>query len=123
MIGALALLVVLGSTGAAMIRLTGIQQAGSSAALLGLRADWAARSGVEWALREAGRLGACPARTTLGLSEGGLAGFEVTVRCTESAHAEGSAERAVLVIRSEARFGALGAQDFVLREIQASLVL
>lgn len=124
LIGALALLVVLGSTGAVMIRLTGIQQAGSTVAILGLRADWAARSGLEWAFHEGARLGGCPASvTTLGLSEAGLSGFQVVVRCTESAHSEGSAERAVLVIRSEASFGAIGSRDYVFREIQASLVL
>ncbi len=107
-----------------MIRLTGVQQAGSTVAVLGLRADWAARSGLEWAIHEAARLGGCPAATTtLGLSEGGLSGFEVVVHCTESAHAEGSAERAVLVIRSGASFGAIGSRDYVFREIQASLVL
>ena len=124
LIGALAVLVVLGSTGAVMIRMSGVQQAGASAAVLGLRADWAARAGIEWAYHESARLAGCPpSPTTLGLSEGGLSGFQVVVQCSESTHAEGSSERSVLVIRSESRFGAVGARDFVLREIQASLVL
>jgi len=107
-----------------MIRLTGVQQAGSSLAIPGLRADWAARSGLEWAFLESARLGGCPAAaTTLGLSEGALSGFQVVVQCTESAHSEGSAERAVLVIRSAASFGPVGSRDYVFRELQASLVL
>jgi hypothetical protein len=56
-----ALLVVLSSASAAMLRMTGVQQAGSTAAILGARANWAARSGIEWALHEAVVSSGCPA--------------------------------------------------------------
>lgn len=124
LIAALALLVVLAGTGAVMLRMTGVQQAGTTVAILGLRADWAARSGVEWLLHEGVRLGGCPAAsTTLALTEGALAGFQVVVGCSESTHTEGADEYSVLVIRSEARFGAAGGRDYVYRQIQASVVL
>ncbi|MAG30586.1 MAG: hypothetical protein CL908_06785 [Deltaproteobacteria bacterium] len=118
------LLVVLGTTGAVMLRMSGTQQAGSTVALLGARGNLAARSGVDWALHQAQATGSCPAAaTTLNLNEGSLSGFVVTVRCTASAHREGSQERMSLSIHSEASFGSLGARDYVFREVQATLVL
>ncbi len=124
LVAALVLLVILSSAGAAMVRMTGTQQAASSLAILGTRAHWAARSGIDWALHEASVSGDCPAPTTvLNLGEGVLAGFEVTVFCSLTEHYEGNALRKSLVIRSEARFGALDSRDHVYREIQAAIVL
>ena len=124
LVAALVLLVILGSAGAAMLRMTGVQQAGSSITILGARAHWAARSGIEWALHEATATGTCPApSTTLDLVEGVLAGFQVTVVCSETNHYEGSVLRKSLVLRSEARFGAPGSRDHVYRQIQAAVVL
>ena len=124
LIAALAVLVVLGSTGAIMLRLSAQQQAGSTAALIGLRATWAARSGIEWALHEAVATGDCPsASTDLNLTEGVLAGFDVTVQCTATRHFEGSDERVSLSIRSGATFGTLGTRDFTYREMSAAAIL
>lgn len=124
LIAALALLVVLGSAGAMMLRMTSIQQAGGTTTILGARAEWAARSGVDWAIHRAVALGDCPSPTsTLNLAEGVLVGFRVVVRCTATRHFEGSDVRTSLRITSEAAFGVLGSRDFVYREIQASAVL
>jgi len=124
LIAALILLVVLGTTGAVMLRMTGMQQAGSTLAILGARASLAARSGVDWALHQTMANGGCPAdTTTLDLTEGFLSGFRVTVRCRASSHFEGNDERTSLSIESEASFGTPGSPDFVFREVQASLVL
>ena len=124
LIAALGILVVLASIGAVMIRLGGVQQAGVSTALLGQRARWAARSGIEWAVREAAGSGGCPApTTTLGLGEGAVSGFTVVVRCSQTSHWEGGAEFRSLTLRSEASFGALGTRDFVYRELVATIVL
>lgn len=124
LIAAVALLVVVGSTSAIMIRMSAVQQAGSTASILGVRGDWAARSGIEWALHRAMTLGDCPAAaTTINLNEGALSGFRVVVRCTSSSHFEGSLEHKSLQIRSEATFGTIGTRDFVYREMQASAVL
>lgn len=121
---ALGILVVLGSTGALMIRLSGLEQAGVSTVILGQRAQWAARSGVEWGLHEVARVGACPAATTsLALAEGALSGFTVVVRCSESSHWEGTTVRRSVRLESEASFGAVGSRDYVFRELAAAIVL
>ncbi len=123
LVGALALLVALGSTGALMLRLSAVQEAGTSLVIQGTRATWAARSGIEWGLQRAVDLDDCPGSTPpLDLSEGELAGFRVLVHCSASRHFEGGEERLSVVLRAEASSGAPGSRDFVYREVQASAV-
>lgn len=124
LIAALAVLVLLATIGSMMLRLTGTQQAGSSIAILGTRAQFAARSGIDWGIHEAIAAGGCPAATTsLVLSEGALSGFHVEVHCTASTHVEGSRTLTNVVLRAHAEFAAPGTRDHVVREVGASLVL
>ncbi len=123
LIAALALLVVLGSTGAIMLRLSTVQQNGTTLAILGVRAEQAARSGIEWALHRTVTLDDCPAPvSTLTLTEGALGGHRVVVRCTASRHDEGSDSRLIVALRAEASRGAIGDRDFVYREMEATAV-
>lgn len=122
LVAALALLVVLGSIGAAMVRLSTVQQASSSLAIIGARANWAAQAGVEWAIHEARDSGSCPSGS-FGLAEEALSGFQIVVTCGSTQHREGSEVRSNLAIRVEASFGTLGSPLFVFREIEASIVL
>ena len=124
LIAALAILVLLATIGSMMLRLTGIQQAGSSIAILGTRAQFAARSGIDWGLHEAIAAGNCPAATTtLTLSEGALSGFRVEISCSATTHVEGSRTRTNVALRARAEFAAAGAREHVVREVGASLVL
>ncbi|MEM9176548.1 MAG: hypothetical protein AAGC67_15095 [Myxococcota bacterium] len=117
LIAALALLVVLGTTGAAMLRMTSLQQAGTSRALLAERGAQAARSGIEWARRSARTRGACPAAvSTVLLSEGALAGFQVVVTCEATHHSEGTDERVTVQLEARATSGTVGSREFVYRE-------
>ncbi len=124
LIAALALLVVLGATGATMLRMTSFQQAGATRAILAVRGTHAARSGLEWARHRARSLRDCPAPTsTLSLSEGALTGFRVVVTCAASRHREGSDERSTLQLEARATFGVVGGRDFVYRELRETLTL
>ena len=124
LVAALTVLVLLSLTGALMVRLTGLQHAGVSSALLGHQAHWAARAGIEWAIHELDRLGGCPAaETTLSLTEGGLSGFTVIVRCTETTHREGSTDRSAVQVEAEASYGTFGSRNYVFREIAAAAIL
>ena len=117
LIAALALLVVLGTTGAAMLRMTSFQQAGSSRALLAERGAQAAASGLEWARHRARSLGTCPAATsTVPLTEGALSGFQVVVTCAETRHTEGGDDRLTVQLEARATAGVIGGSDFVYRE-------
>ena len=122
LVAALIVLVLLSSIGAAMLRLTAVERAAATGAILGARANWAAQSGVEWASHQASSAGSCGSGTLV-LTEGALAGFQVVVSCTETTHREGGQTVRSLSIRSEARFGTYGTPDFVFREIQAGLTL
>lgn len=112
------LLVVLSLASSMMINLSGVQRRTSVFALLGERAYYAARSGVQWGIHQALASG-CPATTTLNLSEGGLNGFDVTVSCTSSSHTEGSTTTTTYVIDAVSEYGSYGDQDYVKRSMQS----
>jgi hypothetical protein len=56
-----------------------------STILTGRRALFAARSGTEWGMTNAVNNGACPADTTINLTQTGLKDFSVFVTCVERA--------------------------------------
>lgn len=84
------LLVVLSALGAFMVIFTGLQQNTVQVDILGVRAYYAARAGLNWAMYQAldpdnpgsATPAACPAGTiTQGAMAGSLATFSVTVGC------------------------------------------
>ncbi|MEN9784582.1 MAG: hypothetical protein RJA24_1925 [Pseudomonadota bacterium] len=98
LITAIFLLVVLASLGAFMVIFTGLQQSTVQADVLGVRAYYAARAGIDWGLYRAldpdntiapGAAGfvACPAQAsgTLNAMGGSLSPFTVVVNCTATA--------------------------------------
>jgi MSHA biogenesis protein MshP len=89
-------------------------------AIQGTRAYAAARAGVEVAIYDALVNGNCAAQT-IGLSEGGLAGFSVDTNCSSSSHNEGGATNTVYVIDAFARAGAYGSPDYVSRRIRTTV--
>ena len=124
LVSAIFLLVVLTTAGAYMVRISGVQRTTTSFALLGPKAYHAARSGVEWAIHAAINVpGSCPVGSTtttpFSLTEGGLAGFSVSVTCTSAVHTEASASETVFDISSTAEFGSFGDRDYVSRRLQA----
>ncbi len=118
---AIFLLVVLASLGVYIVKISGVQHATINIALQGSRAFEAARTGIEWGAYQALDAGACPAATTLNLTEGGLAGFDVDVTCTTTAHTEEGNAYDLYVIDVEARAGAYGTPDYVSRRMQATV--
>lgn len=107
-ITAVFLVVVLAALGVFIVSVTGLQQAGETADLQGVRAYQAARAGVEWGAFQvldpnntlnAGSCAApdmpvCPGGGTTNLAAGALtgslAGFTVTVNCTRTTATEGN---------------------------------
>jgi MSHA biogenesis protein MshP len=91
------LLVVLSALGAFMVVFTGLQQNTVQLDVLGVRAYYAARAGVNWAMYRAldpdnpGTLvfATCPTGTiALGAMGGSLAPFAVTVTCSDTSAAD-----------------------------------
>ncbi len=118
---AIFLLVVLASLGVYIVKISGVQHATVNIALLGARAFEAARTGIEWGAFRALDSGACPAPTTLNLTEGALNGFDVDVTCTTTAHTEEGNAYDLYMIDVEARAGTYGTPDYVSRRMQASV--
>ena len=109
LIASLVLLVVLGSTGAVMVRQTAVEESSASSEILAARGAQAARSGLEWGRHRAKTLEACPAASSqLNLSEGSLWGFSVVVNCSESRHVEGADEKVIIALDSQSTLDGLG---------------
>lgn len=124
LVTAVFLLVVLTAAGTLMVRISGVQRTTTSFALLGPKAYHAARSGVEWAIHGAVNVpGSCPVgvttTNTFTLTEGGLAGFRVTVTCTAAVHAEAGVSATAFDITSTAEFGTFGDRDYTSRRLEA----
>ena len=118
LVAAIFLLVVLASLGVYIVRISGVQQQTVNVALLGARAFEAAVAGMEWGAFQALDSGTCTT-TTLNLTEGGLAGFDVDVTCSSSAHTESGNVYNLYLIDVEARNGVYGTPDYVSRRMQA----
>lgn len=94
MISAIFILVILAALGAYMVIFTGLQQNTAQADVLGVRAYYAARAGIDWALFRAldpdntiapgaAAFAACPA-TTINTLGGSLSPFTVVVGCSST---------------------------------------
>lgn len=94
------LLVVLSALGVFMVMFTGLQQNTVQNDILGVRAYYAARAGINWALYQAlepdnltpavpPSFAACPAGT-INTMQGSLAPFTVVVTCDSRPHTEGN---------------------------------
>ncbi|MCP3984742.1 MAG: pilus assembly protein MshP [bacterium] len=114
-------LVVLATSSLAMISLSGVQRRTASLSLQALRADQAARSGLQWAIYNAIGSGTCPASTTLTLTEGGLQGFSATVSCASTTHVEAATTSTIFELDAVGEYGAFGSADYVRQHVRASL--
>lgn len=120
------LLVVLAALGGYLAALGGTQHTTTALAVLGARAQFAARSGLEWAVSDivnnaAGGLNCAPGNTSFTLSGGATAGFDVTVSCSAQSVTEGSNTYTVYNLRSTATRGSPGDPGFASRSIVATV--
>lgn len=117
---AIFLLVVLALLGAMMVALSTTQQVGQVRDLLGSRAYFAARAGIEWGVYRVLRNSSCAATSALPALAGTAQGFAVQVTCAASGpFDEGGATVMVYLITSTATRGTAGAADQVERQLQA----
>ena len=119
LVSAVFLLVVLAGLGAAAVRMASFQQQTSIQALRSAQALHAAKSGAAWAAYRALNGFCGPATTTL--TEGGGAGFDVSVACSQTSHTEGTAVLQVFVIDVLAQAGLYGGGDYVSRRLQIKI--
>lgn len=101
----IALLVMLAAFGGAIAILSSTQQGGQALDLQGVRAYQAARAGTEWSLYHllrTGGLGCAGINGTSFAFAGNLAGFRVSVQCSQSTHEEGSSNTVVYSVTATA---------------------
>lgn len=106
LVTAIFLLVVLSALGAFMVMFTGLQQNTIQVDVLGVRAYYAARAGINWAMYQAldpdntiagqAAFAACPSGT-INTMTGTLAPFTVVVSCTATAPDPTEANRTIRV--------------------------
>lgn len=121
LVSALFLIVVLSALGAYLVNLVAVQHATPAMRVQAARADYAARSGMAWAIRKATDSGSCAAATSFGLSEGAFRGFVVNVRCSRVDHDVAGVPLPYFVIDASAQYGSYGDLDFVSRSLQAKV--
>lgn len=120
LVSALFLIVVLSALGAFLVNLVAVQHATPAMRVRAARADYAARSGMAWAVHRALDSGVC-ADADFALGEGALAGFSVSVRCAASVHDLSGAAAPYYVIDVSAQAGSYDSADFVARSLQAKV--
>lgn len=112
------LIVVLALLATVAVRLTSVQSQNVNLNLLGARALNAARAGIEWSVQRTLSAGTCFSGATT-LTEGALTGFNVSVSCSQTSHAEGAATVQVFAITAFASNGSYGQPDYVSRRLSA----
>lgn len=119
MVSAIFLMVVLALLGGLMVSISNSQQIGAARDLLGSKAYYAARAGIEWGTYQALQGGSCAASS----SPAALAtatGFSVAVTCTASGPYDEAGNSITLYqITATATTGTLGRHDHAERQLQA----
>jgi MSHA biogenesis protein MshP len=119
-ISAVFLIVVLSLLGAMMVSLSTTQQVGSARDLLGSRAYFAAKAGIEWGAYQVLQAGSCGPSSTLPALAGSADGFTVVVTCTATGpYDEAGQSVRVYQITATATTGTPGMLDSAERQLQA----
>lgn len=119
MVSAIFLLVVLGLLGGLMISLSNTQQISGVRDLLGTRAYYAARAGLEWGAYQAVQNSSCAATSALPAAVA-TTGFAVQVACVASGPFDEAGVSVTLYqITATASTGTVGGHDFAERQLQA----
>jgi MSHA biogenesis protein MshP len=115
-------LIVVAAIVAAMSKMAANQSGSTSLSLQGIKANYAAKSGVEWASFQVASDSTWCASTTLNLTDA-LSGFVVTVTCTaRNSFIEGGKTVVMYDILSTARYGNYSTSpDYAYRQISAVL--
>ena len=115
-------IVVLAALGLFMATISSTQRATSTFAIVGPRAWFAARSGMEWGAATALAGGTCfPSPTTFALNGGTTTGYSVALTCSETTVTEGPATYNVYNLQVVAFRGVPNGEDYFSRTLNASV--
>jgi MSHA biogenesis protein MshP len=128
LVSAIFIVVILGLIGGYIVSLTALTNASSSLSGLGVKAYYAAKSGLEWGVYQVAPLGGaapynCPASpTTITFTQGGLSGLSAIVSCSSSSFTEYGTTYKVFQINSTGQYGVSGSGDFVSRQLYTTVI-
>jgi MSHA biogenesis protein MshP len=121
LVSAVFLLVVVSLVAAYALSIGSTQRADTTLALVGKRADLAARAGLEWGIGRVLQDSACPASTSFSPTGLGLSQFSVAVSCTSVSVTEGAITYPVYTLSVTATLGSEGSEDFARRTVSAQV--
>lgn len=121
LVSAIFLLVIVALVAAYALSIGTSQRADTTLALVGKRADLAARSGMQWGVGRVLQDNACPANTSFSPAGTGLSLFSVAVSCTSSTVTEGATTYALYNLTVTATLGSEGSEDFARRTLSAQV--
>lgn len=120
LVTAVFLLVILSALGAFMVNISTVQQSAFAIDVLSARGVQAARSGIDWGAYQVLQSASCAASTTVPMS-GTLADFTTVVTCTSTAHSEVASTITMYELTSTATRGTATNNDYVSRQMKASI--
>ena len=126
LVSAIFMMVVLVILGVSLVTISSVQQTTAAQMLQVARANYAARTGAEWAAAQANSGTWCPgpaypAETTFTLPAP-VSGFSVTVSCTRTVHTLDAATRQYFVVDVTATSGVYGSVDYVRRKLRTKVL-
>ncbi|HVC50064.1 MAG TPA: hypothetical protein VND43_07895 [Burkholderiales bacterium] len=116
------ILVILASLGAYLALVVPTQASENGQAFQTERAYQAARAGMEWGLYQVMRRNLCAASQSISMAPD-MPGFSVMVTCQETTAQESGQTVTFATLTSTASYGISGQQDYVEREVQATVAL
>jgi MSHA biogenesis protein MshP len=124
LLSAIFILAVLAVISAFVLDISAVSRSTATYSLQGQRAYFAAKSGVDWGIYKIVTTpSACPATTTINLTQGGLNGFSVQVTCSVNSFTEGTTNYNMFTITGFATKGSFGSADYVSRRVQVIATL
>lgn len=137
LVSAIFIVVILGLIGSYIVSISALTSASSSLLGLGVKAYYAAKSGLEWGAYQVAPCPTCPggagpyncpaSPTTITFTQGGLAGLSATVTCKVvdtpgNTFTEHGIIYKVFQINSTGQYGISGSGDFVSRQLYMTII-
>lgn len=128
LVSAIFIVVILSLIGAYIVRLGALTNASTNLASLGIKAYYAAKSGLEWGVYKVAPSGGsapfnCPTSpTTLTFTQGGLAGYSVQVSCISGSFTEYGTNYKIFQITATGQYGSASSTDYVSRKLYTTVV-
>lgn len=126
MMSTIFIVVILALVSSFIVSISTLTRSSMNLTLLGLKTYFAAKSGIEWAtfaIQSSGSPYNCPTSPTkLSLSQGALAGFSVTITCTQNAFTEHDSTYNVFSITSVGSYTSASGLENTQRQIDTRIL-